>query len=263
MFQLLQQQQQQHALAASLGGAPGGPPHSPVGLNISSLLSPTSPTHPGASPLSSNSGGTGLASPGLPTLSSLSNGLPTLSPNGLGSSGDPLLSPLHSPLHGYSTATGLQQYTPHYPYSNVFGLQQPSPAAAAAAAPGASPMTTASLSPPAPQKEGPEGCNLFIYHLPQDFGDADLYHLFMPYGNIISAKVFIDKITQQSKCFGKTLCITLTRGVFIPLSLSPGFVSYDNPASAQTAITAMNGFQVGTKKLKVQLKRPRELRKPF
>lgn len=186
-------------LAAGLGGAPGAPPHSPVGLNISSLLSPTSPTHPGASPLSSNSGGTGLASPGLPTLSSLSNGLPTLSPNGLGSSGDPLLSPLHSPLHGYSTATaaGLQQYTPHYPYSNVFGLQQPTATA------GASPMTSASLSPPAPQKEGPEGCNLFIYHLPQDFGDADLYHLFMPFGNIISAKVFIDKITQQSKCFGK------------------------------------------------------------
>ena len=196
---LQQQQQQQHALAAGLGGAPGAPPHSPVGLSISSLLSPTSPTHPGASPLSSNSGGTGLASPGLPTLSSLSNGLPTLSPNGLSSSGDPLLSPLHSPLHGYSTATGLQQYNPHY-YSNVFGLQQPTPAAAA---PGASPMTTASLSPPVPQKEGPEGCNLFIYHLPQDFGDADLYHLFMPYGNIISAKVFIDKITQQSKCFGK------------------------------------------------------------
>lgn len=42
-----------------------------------------------------------------------------------------------------------------------------------------------------------------------------------------------------------------------------GFVSYDNPSSAQTAIAAMNGFQVGTKKLKVQLKRPREIRKPF
>ena len=140
-----------------------------------------------------------MASPGLPTLSSLSNGLPTLSPNGMGSSGDPLLSPLHSPLHGYSTAAGLQQFTPHYPYSNVFGLQQPT------ATPGASPMTTASLSPPAPQKEGPEGCNLFIYHLPQDFGDADLYHLFMPFGSIISAKVFIDKITQQSKCFGRNV----------------------------------------------------------
>jgi CUG-BP- and ETR3-like factor len=34
-----------------------------------------------------------------------------------------------------------------------------------------------------------------------------------------------------------------------------GFVSYDSPASAQAAISMMNGFQLGGKKLKVQLKR--------
>lgn len=34
-----------------------------------------------------------------------------------------------------------------------------------------------------------------------------------------------------------------------------GFVSFDNPASAQTAIQALNGFQIGMKRLKVQLKR--------
>jgi len=37
-----------------------------------------------------------------------------------------------------------------------------------------------------------------------------------------------------------------------------GFVSYDNPVSAQAAIQAMNGFQIGTKRLKVQLKRSKE-----
>ena len=36
-----------------------------------------------------------------------------------------------------------------------------------------------------------------------------------------------------------------------------GFVSYDNAASAMAAIQAMNGFQIGMKRLKVQLKRPR------
>lgn len=36
-----------------------------------------------------------------------------------------------------------------------------------------------------------------------------------------------------------------------------GFVSYDNPASAQTAINQMNGYQIGMKRLKVQLKKLR------
>lgn len=40
------------------------------------------------------------------------------------------------------------------------------------------------------------------------------------------------------------------------ISLSfAGFVSYDSPASAQSAISMMNGCQLGGKKLKVQLKR--------
>lgn len=49
-----------------------------------------------------------------------------------------------------------------------------------------------------------------------------------------------------------------------PHALSPpGFVSFDNPASAQAAIQAMNGFQIGMKRLKVQLKRPKDANRPY
>ncbi|KAK9508251.1 hypothetical protein O3M35_007951 [Rhynocoris fuscipes] len=65
----------------------------------------------------------------------------------------------------------------------------------------------------------------------------------MPFGNVVSAKVFIDKQTNLSKCFG--------------------FVSYDNSISAQAAIQNMNGFQIGTKRLKVQLKRSKEASRPY
>ncbi|CAM9667046.1 unnamed protein product [Ascophyllum nodosum] len=84
-------------------------------------------------------------------------------------------------------------------------------------------------------QEGPPGANLFIYHLPNDLTDADLATAFAPFGHVVSAKVFLDKRTGESKGFG--------------------FVSYNHPAEADVAITKMNGFQIGSKRLKVQHKK--------
>lgn len=167
-----------------------------------------------------------------PFAMSQANGQPEIYANGVQyqaahvamANGDPL----------QQAYTGVQQYAATYPAA--YGQFQQALA-----------QHAATIIPTA-QKEGsslpgPEGCNLFIYHLPQEFGDAELAQMFMPFGNVISAKVYIDRATNQSKCFG--------------------FVSFDNPASAQAAIQAMNGFQIGMKRLKVQLKRPKDANRPY
>ncbi|NXG62745.1 CELF3 protein, partial [Hemiprocne comata] len=56
---------------------------------------------------------------------------------------------------------------------------------------------------------------------------------------------------------GCPLCVTQ-----VPRAVTC-FVSFDNPTSAQAAIQAMNGFQIGMKRLKVQLKRPKDANRPY
>ena len=83
-------------------------------------------------------------------------------------------------------------------------------------------------------KGGPPGCNLFIYHVPPTWGDDDIRLCFAPFGTVISALIMKDRATGVSKGYG--------------------FVSYDNPLSANAAVQAMNGMQVDGKRLKVELK---------
>ncbi|XP_039147057.1 CUGBP Elav-like family member 2 isoform X2 [Drosophila simulans] len=154
---------------------------------------------------------------------------------------------LYQQLHGYGLSPA--HYLPGPPNaadpysSSLSGLTNGAAYGAASQPLTASALQAAAAGVVGKQIEGPDGSNLFIYHLPQEFIDTDLASTFLPFGNVLSAKVFIDKQTNLSKCFG--------------------FVSYDNPHSANAAIQAMHGFQIGTKRLKVQLKRSKDAAKPY
>ncbi|XP_037022124.1 CUGBP Elav-like family member 1 isoform X4 [Artibeus jamaicensis] len=222
---------------AALAAAASAAQNTPSGTNaLTTSSSPLSVlTSSGSSPSSSSSSSVNpIASLGaLQTLAGATAGLNVSSLAGMAALNGGLGS------SGLSNGTGSTMEALTQAYS---GIQQ----YAAAALPtlyNQNLLTQQSIGAAGSQKEGPEGANLFIYHLPQEFGDQDLLQMFMPFGNVVSAKVFIDKQTNLSKCFG--------------------FVSYDNPVSAQAAIQSMNGFQIGMKRLKVQLKRSKNDSKPY
>ncbi len=72
--------------------------------------------------------------------------------------------------------------------------------------------------------KGPDGANLFIFHIPNHFTNLDMWHLFCHYGNLLSVRIMVEKDTGRSRGFG--------------------FVSYDSPDAAAMAIKELNGFVV-------------------
>ncbi|GFE55313.1 clustered-asparagine-rich protein [Babesia ovis] len=80
----------------------------------------------------------------------------------------------------------------------------------------------------------PNGTNLFIFHIPACWSDADLAMHFTPFGNLVSAKV-------QKDASG--------------VNAGFGFVSYDNPQSAAAAVRLMKGYATNSKFLKVEYKK--------
>jgi RNA recognition motif-containing protein len=54
----------------------------------------------------------------------------------------------------------------------------------------------------------------------------DMYHLFSPFGNLLSVRIMVEKESGRSRGFG--------------------FVSYDSPDAAAIAIKELNGYTVRT-----------------
>lgn len=47
------------------------------------------------------------------------------------------------------------------------------------------------------------GCNLFVFHIPNEMTNVDLFNQFSPFGNVISARIMVDNDTGRSRGFGK------------------------------------------------------------
>jgi hypothetical protein len=91
-------------------------------------------------------------------------------------------------------------------------------------------QTTSYASIPGPpivqpgSTKGPDGANLFIFHIPNDFSNQEMYDMFAEFGNVLSARIMVEAETGRSRGFG--------------------FVSFDSTESAANAIKYLNGFPV-------------------
>ncbi len=80
--------------------------------------------------------------------------------------------------------------------------------------------------------------NIYVGNLPYSTTDEDLQGAFEPYGEVSSARVIMDRMTDRSKGFG--------------------FVEMPNNQEGQAAISALDGSQLQGRTLKVNEARPRE-----
>jgi ELAV-like protein 1 len=79
-----------------------------------------------------------------------------------------------------------------------------------------------------------EGVQLFVFHLPGEYKEEDLYKLFSHYGTVLSVKIVCDQGSALSRGYG--------------------FVNMASQQEATQAIYALNGFRLGNKYLKVDFK---------
>lgn len=84
--------------------------------------------------------------------------------------------------------------------------------------------------------------NLFVRTLEASVTNEQLYELFAPFGRVISAKVMVDSTTHLSKGYG--------------------YVQFETTASAQSAMTKLQGFLFHGYQLQIDVFRPKSSRYP-
>ncbi|MFM7856105.1 MAG: RNA recognition motif domain-containing protein [Flammeovirgaceae bacterium] len=80
--------------------------------------------------------------------------------------------------------------------------------------------------------------NIYVANIPWKATEEQLKQLFAEYGEVSSAKIIMDKVTQRSRGFG--------------------FVEMADDAAGRQAINSLNGFDFMGKNLVVNEARPRE-----
>jgi RNA recognition motif-containing protein len=82
--------------------------------------------------------------------------------------------------------------------------------------------------------------NIYVSNLSFNVQDEDLKEFFTPYGEVTSAKVIMDKITNQSRGFG--------------------FIEMPDETASKKAIAELDGATVENRTIKVNEARPKEER---
>ena len=80
--------------------------------------------------------------------------------------------------------------------------------------------------------------NIYVANIPWKASEDQLKQLFAEYGEVSSAKIIMDKVTQRSRGFG--------------------FIEMSDDTSARNAINSLNGADFLGKNLVVNEARPRE-----
>jgi RNA recognition motif-containing protein len=82
--------------------------------------------------------------------------------------------------------------------------------------------------------------NIYVSNLSFNVQDEDLREFFAPYGEVTSAKVIMDRITNQSRGFG--------------------FIEMPDESASKKAIAELDGATVENRTIKVNEARPKEER---